>query len=219
MEAADYGARQAPIAALVGAARALDVCLTDAALARFQVYIDTLLLWRRRLSLTAAATASEIIKAHIADSLALCRFVVPGMRVADLGSGAGFPGVPLAIACEGARISLVEPRRRRANFLREVVRRAALENAEVIEARAEALPAAAWDLVVSRAVWSGTEFIDISARLLVPGGRAVVMKGRRTVARAAAQRGPFEWADIIDYRLPSGIQHWLVVYRKPERFT
>src|SRR5262245_49678056 len=111
------------------------ILLPSAALDRFQSYIETLLLWRERLSLTAAATADEIIRRHIADSFALVAFVKVGFRVADIGSGAGFPGIPMAITCPDARIVLIESRRKRASFLLEVVRQARLANVEVMNQR------------------------------------------------------------------------------------
>lgn len=214
MEDAEGPATHAgPIAALVHEAVALGVSLSDSALARFQLYIDTLLLWRNRLSLTAAATPAAIVRSHIVDSLSLCRFIRPAMRVVDLGSGAGFPGIPLAIVCEDAQVSLVEARRKKANFLREIIRKLQLTNAEVIEERAEQL-AEAWDIVVSRAVWRLPSFLDVSEHLLRPGGIAIAMKGPRASAESLSYHGPLVPSDAVQYRLPDGADHRLIVYRK-----
>lgn len=210
-------ARPAPIAELVRESTALGVTLSDAAITRFQNYIDTLLFWRARLSLTTAATPQEIVRDHILDSLALCRFIQPGMRIVDLGSGAGFPGIPLAIACDGARFSLVESRRKKANFLREVVRSAMLANVEIIEERADHVADGVtkpWDLVVSRAVWARAGFLAISERLLVPGGVAIAMKGPKASSETLLDHGPFVPADIVEYKLTTGARHRLFVYRR-----
>jgi len=207
----------APIAELVRESAALGITLSDAAIRRFQSYIDTLLLWRTKLSLTTAATPQQMVRDHILDSLALYRFIHPGMRIADLGSGAGFPGVPLAIVCEGARFSLVEARRKKANFLREVARTAMLANVEVIEERAERLGndvTQLWDLVVSRAVWALADFLTISERLLVPDGLAIAMKGPKASSEALLDRATFVRADIVEYRLATGAHHRLMVYRR-----
>ena len=207
-----------PINELVREAAAISVALSDSAITRFQIYIDTLLLWRKRLSLTTAASAEEIVRSHILDSLTLCRFVLPGMRVADLGSGAGFPGIPLAIAGDQARVSLVESRRRKANFLREVVRSAELANAEVIEERAERLAdhvTEPWDVVVSRAVWRLSDFLKVSEHLLARGGVAVAMKGPRASTERPLYRGALVPSDVVEYRLQSGAHRQLIVYRKP----
>jgi len=210
-------ARPAPIAELVRESGALGIPLSDAAIMRFQNYIDILLLWRIRLSLTTAATPQQVVRDHILDSLALCRFIQPGMRVADLGSGAGFPGVPLAIACDGARVSLVESRRKKANFLREVARSAKLTNVEIIEERAERLAdgvTKAWDLVVSRAVWALADFLALSEHLLVRGGLAIAMKGPKASSETVAERRSFVRADIVEYKLTTGARHRLLVYHK-----
>ena len=207
----------APIAELVRESAALGVTLSDVAITRFQNYIDTLLLWRTRLSLTTAATPEKVVRDHILDSLALHRFIQPGMRVADLGSGAGFPGVPLAIACNSARFTLVESRRKKANFLREVVRSAELANVEIIEDRAERLTddgSARWDLVVSRAVWAGAGFLAISERLLLSGGVAIAMKGPKASGETLVDSRSFAPADIVEYRLTTGARHRLLVYRR-----
>jgi 16S rRNA (guanine527-N7)-methyltransferase len=209
------GTPSAPLAELIREAAARSITLPDAATARFQIYIQTLLLWRRRLSLTTAATAAEIVRSHILDSLMPCRFIQPEMRVADLGSGAGFPGIPLAIVCERAHMSVVESRRKKANFLREVVRTAELANVEVIEERAERLAGHLWDVVVSRAVWGLADFLAVSERLLVHGGVAIAMKGPKGEAEAISYTGPLAKSDAVEYQLPTGAHHRLVVYRKP----
>ena len=207
----------AAIAELAHEASALGVALSDVAITRFQDYIDTLLLWRARLSLTTAATPQDIVRDHILDSLVLCRFIRPEMRVADLGSGAGFPGIPVAIACDRAYISLVESRRKKANFLREVVRSAQLANAEIIEERAERLAdnvTRPWDLVVSRAVWTVADFLAISERLLARGGLAIAMKGPKASSEWMADRKSFVQAGSDEYTLIGGARHRLLVYRR-----
>src|SRR5512140_185186 len=128
-----------PFETLARAALAVPITLTASALDRCKRYVETLLLWRQRLSLTSAATPWAIVLDHILDSLHLAPLIRPGCRVADIGSGAGFPGVPLAIVCPEAHFVLVESRRKKANFLREVARQVRLTNVEVAEQRAEGL--------------------------------------------------------------------------------
>jgi 16S rRNA (guanine(527)-N(7))-methyltransferase RsmG len=96
----------------------------------------------------------------------------------DLGSGAGFPGIALAGAFPAARVTLVERRQKRAAFLQQVVARAALANAAVHAGDAAELPAAAFDGVISRAYKSPEEVLVDAARLLRPGGTAVVLVAR-----------------------------------------
>jgi 16S rRNA (guanine527-N7)-methyltransferase len=191
--------------------------LSETDIGRFQTYLDTLLLWRSRLSLTTARTALEIVRAHVVDSLAVAPFVKPGFRVADLGSGAGFPGLPLAIVCPESAVRLIEAKRKKANFLREVVRRAQLANVEIIEERAEHLAGnhlGAYDIAVSRAVWPLGPFLGICERLLRSGGLAIAMKGPKTLEEAGGPGFSFSRGETVKYKLPSGIHRVLFVYRR-----
>ena len=199
---------------LVHGAAALGESLSDAALSQFRAYLDTLLLWRQRIALTGASTAVEVVRFHILDALHICSFVEPGSRVVDLGSGAGFPGVPLAIARTAATVVLVEPRRKRANFLREVVRVARLTTVAVEEARVEDLDGAMagrCDVVVSRAVWAIDAFLALARPLLRRGGCAVAMKGPK--AEVVAVPPDFVVADVVTYTLHGGVARRLLTYR------
>ncbi len=203
---------------MVEAASANGLTLSAESIGRFKAYIETLLLWRTRLSLTTAASARSIVRHHIIDSLFVAPLVKPGSRVADLGSGAGFPGIPLSIVCREASFDLVEARRKRANFLREVIRRTGIANAQVVEGRAESLGAThfgAYDVVVSRAVWRITDFLRIGDALLQPCGFAVAMKGPKGLD-AVGQRCAYGFSapEVIHYRLHGNVRRMLLVFRR-----
>ena len=201
---------------LVRGATDLGESLSDAALSQCRAYLDTLLLWRQRVSLTGASTAVELVRFHVLDALHVAQFVGPGSRVADLGSGAGFPGLPLAIARPAATVVLVEPRRKRANFLRDVLRAARLHNAAVEEARVEDLHgvlAGGCDVVVSRAVWGLDVFLALARPLLRSGGLAVAMKGPKADSEAAAAQPGFAAADVVRYTLHGDVVRRLLTYR------
>jgi 16S rRNA (guanine527-N7)-methyltransferase len=160
--------------------------LDDDAVQRFVAFAALLERWRRSANLIACATARELVDRHLLDSLACTWPAAAARNVADLGSGAGFPGVPLAIAAPTRRTLLVEPRRRRASFLREVRRVLELPAIEIIETRAEHYDAAAVasvDAVVSRAVWSRDEDLEIAVPWIRPGGVLIAMRasGQPTV--------------------------------------
>jgi 16S rRNA (guanine527-N7)-methyltransferase len=218
MEAAELGpAASLALSELIDGARALGVSFSAPQLAQFEKYLATLLLWRARLSLTGAATAREIVRVHLLDSLAVARFGEAGYRVADLGSGAGFPGIPLAIVCPQATVVLVESKRKKANFLREVIRQVQLPNASVCEQRAESAGAGLLercDVVISRAVWPLNEFLEIARALLRPGGRAVAMKGPAALRQNVAPNPEFSAPRTVAYRLHGGVQRFLLVYQK-----
>jgi 16S rRNA (guanine527-N7)-methyltransferase len=201
---------------LVRGALGLGIRLSSEQLAAFVNYLETLLFWANRLSLTGARTAGEIVRRHILDSLSVARYVKAGCRLADLGSGAGFPGVPLAIACPRSAAVLIESRRKRVNFLREVGRRCGLSNLEVLEERAEEVAArrpGSFDLVVSRAVWPIADFLRLCGLLLRPAGLAVAMKGPRASNEMAHDPAFFE-LELLRYKVLGEVERVLVMYRK-----
>jgi 16S rRNA (guanine527-N7)-methyltransferase len=148
---------------------------------------------------TAIRRREEAATRHLADSLVALELepVRAATRIADLGSGAGFPGAALAVALPSAEVSLVESQRRRCEFLQRLRAAARLENVDVICARAEAWPAGRGrhDVVVARAVAPQPVVLEYAAPLLQVGGSLVDWRGRRSEAeeeaatRAAAELG------------------------------
>ena len=133
----------------------------------------------------ADSTRSRALQVHIADSLSGLEFeqLRRAERIADLGSGAGLPGLVLAAELPGARVDLVESVERKARFLREAVERMGLANAEVVPERAEAWSRAAgrdaYDAVIARAVGSLATLAELASPLLGSGGSVLAWKGRR----------------------------------------
>lgn len=171
------------------AAAAMDLTLPLAAVERLVRFLDVLLVWRRRTSLVSQRSAAEIIDKHFRDSFAIPPLLQPGWRIADLGSGAGFPGLVAAIVRPDVRVALVESKQRKTSFLGAAIRAAEATNAEVIGARVEDLVlqgslAGAFDAVVSRAVWGLKDFLIEARPLLRSCGLAISMQS----APAACQR-------------------------------
>src|SRR2546423_1845862 len=139
---------------------------------------------------TAVLAPADAACAHLADSLVALEVecVRSARRVADLGSGAGFPGLALAVALPRARVALVESIERRCAFLRRAVAAAGLGNADVVHARAESWPegAEAHDLVSARALAALPVLVEYAAPWLSLGGALVAWKGRRDHAEEAA---------------------------------
>lgn len=218
MVGADAAAgRSDAIADLVAGAYALGLILGPSAISQFEEYLSTLLLWRRRLSLISVADVGTIVRNHVLDSLTVARFIRPGFRVADIGSGAGFPGIPLAIVCPDAQADLIESRRKKANFLREVVRNARLGNAHVIEARAESVGAdlvGVYDVAVSRAVWEIPRLLQVCGELLKRGGLAVAMIGPKALTEATSHPDGFSDPQTVAYGLSGGERRALWLFRK-----
>ncbi|MEM7194124.1 MAG: 16S rRNA (guanine(527)-N(7))-methyltransferase RsmG [Pseudomonadota bacterium] len=134
--------------------------------------------WNRKLNLTSIDSAEDMITHHVLDSLAL-RSWTKGDRLLDMGTGGGFPGMPLAIANPNSRWTLLDSRNRRIEFLRFVCGQLQLDNAELVTARLENYrPQAKFDTLVSRAFTSLAEMISLSRQLQHPGCRLLAMKGK-----------------------------------------
>lgn len=166
------------------------------------------------------AAGEELIVRHILDSLAplpLLRGLPPG-PIADLGSGAGLPGIPLAIMMPGRKVSLVERSGRRARFLEGTLAALGLPNAELLAVDAALAPAAAYGLVVSRAfVELDRQSLKVMKRLLAPGGAVAAYKGRRAKIEEELATTAGEGAEILPYAAPFiDEERHLVVVRNPE---
>jgi len=153
-------------------------------------YIDILLRWNARVNLTAIRNPEEIVTRHFGESLFAARHLFPSSsavpsvvkslpRLADVGSGAGFPGIPLKLWNPRINLTLIESNHKKATFLREVVRSLTLTDINVFNGRAEDLPPAqaGFDVVTLRAVEHFEDALQISAALLTPGGKLALLVG------------------------------------------
>jgi 16S rRNA (guanine527-N7)-methyltransferase len=136
-----------------------------AALARYLAELDS---WRQRINLTGDL-APEDLCVHALESAAGADLIPPGARVLDIGSGGGFPGLPISIAGPDLSVTLLEPRGKRASFLRHVLRTVPVQNARVLAERVEDLVVPDYDAATCRAVGNLAEMID-GAPFLAPGG-------------------------------------------------
>jgi 16S rRNA (guanine527-N7)-methyltransferase len=165
---------------------------------------------------TAVRDPVKVIDDHLADSLVALELaeVRAANNIADLGSGAGVPGLPLAIALPQARLALVESAGRKAAFLERAIMACELTNARAVHARAEAWPegVAAFDLVTARALAPLEVVVEYAAPLLAVGGTLLAWRGRRDLdaeeiaARAAAMVG-LEPREILQMQPYHGAQH------------
>jgi 16S rRNA (guanine527-N7)-methyltransferase len=163
--------------------------LSPAQIDLFERYETELMEWNEQINLTAIRKPGEIRARHFMDSLT-CLCVMrdsPLERVIDVGSGAGFPGIPLKIAIPGMRLTLVESVGKKASFLRHIIRTLSLEGVEVIQERAEAvgqMPAhrEAYDWAVARAVAIMPVLVEFLLPLARVGGAALAMKGESAPA-------------------------------------
>lgn len=150
--------------------------LPPGAQAKLLAYLDLLAKWNRAYNLTAVRDPLEMVPRHLLDSLAALPFL-HGETLADLGSGAGLPGIPLAIARPDLAVTLIESNGKKARFLREAARTLPLPNVTVRESRVQDA-AGPYDSVTARAFASLADMLAWSGHLLAPDGRWLAMKGR-----------------------------------------
>jgi 16S rRNA (guanine527-N7)-methyltransferase len=152
---------------------------------RLAAYLDLLSRWNRVYNLTAVRDPEQMVVLHLLDSLVALPFL-RGNRVADVGSGAGLPGIPLALADPGRRFDLIEPAGKKCRFLEQARIALGLTHVTVRCERAEALRPGGYGSVVSRALGPARRVWEQAGHLLDPGGRMVLLKGRDPRAETKA---------------------------------
>jgi 16S rRNA (guanine527-N7)-methyltransferase len=173
-------AERARVIALEEGVRALGLALSADAVSRLRAYVDLLAKWNRTYNLTAIREPERMITHHVLDALAILPHLPkqPAIRVLDVGSGGGVPGIPLAIARPEWHVTLLDSNSKKTTFLTQAVIELALANASVATARVEAFTSPApYDVVVSRAFSDLADFAMSSARHVAPHGVLAAMKG------------------------------------------
>lgn len=180
-------------------------------------YLALLVRWNRTYNLTAIRDPHEMVTLHLLDSLALAPHLDGVARLADLGAGAGLPGIPLALARPGLQVELVESNGKKARFMRQAVRTLGLANATVHECRAEALDLPGrFDAITARALATLADIVAVGGHLLRPGGRLLALKGVRPDDEIAALPAGWQAGDITPLRVPGlAAERHLVVVHAP----
>jgi 16S rRNA (guanine527-N7)-methyltransferase len=170
--------------------------LSATQLQSISTYIDILMHWNVRINLTAIRNQEEIVTRHFGESLFAARYLFPPYpvnpvvkdfdvaeaqspkpeaRLADLGSGAGFPGIPIKLWAPNIALTLIESNQKKSTFLREVTRALTLTDINIQNVRAETLPPSSFDVVTIRAIERQAEVLPTAAALLVPSGRLALL--------------------------------------------
>jgi len=158
--------------------------------------------WNKRINLTAITGPADMVDKHLLDSLSV-QPLLHGKRVADIGTGAGFPGLPLAIVNPRRSFTLIEATGKKCLFVRHAVELLGIENVEVVQARAESWkPRALFDCVIARALGKLADFVRVAGHLCARDGRMLAMKGRHPTAEMHALPAGWRVLALHDLRVP-----------------
>lgn len=194
--------RDDELESLRAGALGFDLILESAQAEMLLNLIDELERANAEFNLTAIRDRPGMLTKHLLDSLSVQPFL-RGERIADVGTGAGFPGLPLAIANPARRFTLIEATGKKARYVRDAAERLGLANVEVHHSRAEHYrPAAPFDSVIARALSTLADFVRYAGRLCAPDGRLLAMKGRRPDAEIGALPPSFVVAAVHRIELP-----------------
>ncbi len=188
--------------ALAEGLAALGLSLDARAQQRLLAYLALVEKWNRVYSLTAVRDTDRMVPQHLLDSLA----VVPHLRgesLLDVGSGAGLPGLPLAVARPAMTVTLLEASHKKSAFLKQAAIELALPNLEVVHARVEAWEAPrAYDVVISRAFSDLAEFAALAGRHVAPGGMLAAMKGVYPYEELGQLPSPYRMTAAVPLQVP-----------------
>src|SRR5712672_1826043 len=185
--------------------------LDEMRLHAISTYIDVLRKWNSRINLTAIRDPSEIVQRHFGESLFAAQFMLTQRSVAtaiDLGSGAGFPGVPFAMLAPDVEVTLIESQQKKATFLKELIYALGLKNLKVFGDRAESYLATA-DLVMLRAVERFEQALQMAIRLMRTGGTIALMIGSGQIELARKLGISVDWSDPV--QMPCGHSRELLI--------
>jgi 16S rRNA (guanine527-N7)-methyltransferase len=187
---------------LAAGAREIGIALDSSGAEALLKLVDELELGNAQFNLTAIRDRLGMLRKHVLDSLSLQPYL-RGSRVADIGTGAGFPGLPLAIVNPKRRFTLVEATGKKARFVEQTVLRLGVDNVQVEHTRAENYrPFELFDTVVARALSSLADFAAYAGHLCVPGGRLLAMKGKRPDEEISALPKSFRVLAVHRLKVP-----------------
>ena len=189
-------------AELASGLAALHVAATNAQQAKLLEYLALLGKWNRVYNLTALRETGSMLTHHVLDSVAAAPHLT-GQRMVDVGSGAGLPGIPLAIALPRARITLLESNQKKSAFQKQAAIELELANVDVVNERAEAWHAPQlFDVVITRAFSDLGQFAAVAGHLCASGGALVAMKGAYPRDEIEQVRAPFAVTRVVPLDVP-----------------
>jgi len=175
---------------LVKGSSELGITLNSRKIQKFLSYQELIKKWNSKINLTSVTDDSEIIVKHFLDSLTVSELITDGPNILDIGTGAGFPGVPIAIVRESLNITVLDSREKRIFFINEVLRELKIMNVKTSASRAEDITNGVsrkhFDYVITRAVGNIDEVLNMSAPYIKDSGKIILMRGKE---------GKLEWGN------------------------
>jgi 16S rRNA (guanine527-N7)-methyltransferase len=209
--------------------------LTDAELAKISTYLDLLLRWNARVNLTAIRDPEEIVTRHFGESFFAARHLfretalwdrdakrgdlllgADRIRLADVGSGAGFPGLPVKLWAPEISVTLIESNQKKAVFLREVCRQLELTDVRVENERAETIAPTTFDVVTLRAVERFSKVLPATATLVRSSGRLALLTSLTKVQTLKSTLPEFRWS--TPNRIPMSESRLLLIGARESRY-
>jgi len=170
---------------IIEGARKLDIHVQPGQADQFARHADALTEWNRKINLTAIESPMDMAVKHFLDSIVSSRYIKPHSSLLDVGSGAGFPGLPLKVMIPSLRVTLVDATRKKVSFLNHVIQRLRLSDISALHSRVESLTRTRegmFDVIVCRAFSSLAGFVEKSLPLLAPDGVLMAFKGKVSAA-------------------------------------
>jgi len=192
---------------------------TDHYIKSFQLYMDELIRWNKVINLTAIEKETDIVIKHFIDSLIPLRFINADDFILDIGSGAGFPGLPIKIVMPSVKMVLIDARLKKVNFMNNIINLLDIKGATALHQRVEAVDFQkimnkSFDVVISRASFSLTELAELSKPYIKEKGRLIAMKSKETEADKIIEG--FKQVEEFKTNLPDGSFRRILVFEKGE---
>ena len=215
MEACPEQSRRACLNILVSGRDSLNLNISDEKIEQLLSFIKLIEKWNKAYNLTAIRDREKMARLHILDSLAIIPHI-EGKRVIDIGTGAGLPGIPLAICLPEIHFTLLDSNAKKTRFVQQVVLELKLKNVDVLHSRVENYhPELAYDAVLTRAFANLSEIVKLTAHLLNKGGVLLAMKGQNLDAELAEVVAK---KSVISLSVPgTDVERCLVRIQSPEQ--
>ena len=182
----------------------MGIAVSPAQRARLAAHLELVAKWNRVHNLTAVRETSQMVVLHLLDSLSILPHLEGARTLADIGTGPGFPGIPVAIVRDDMTVTLVESSHKKCAFLQQAKTELALGNVVIACERVEQFdPLAKFDAVVSRAFSDLSDFVAQAGHLIAPGGKLVAMKGVYPYDEIARVPSSHRVAQVLELHVPS----------------